>query len=45
MIVAGVSITPDFLAVAFGLAAVLLGRGRLFLRDWLHSSPFSSPTR
>lgn len=35
MIVAGVSITPDFLAVAFGLAAVLLGRGRLFLRDWL----------
>jgi membrane-associated phospholipid phosphatase len=35
MIGAGVSITPDFLAVAFGLAAVLLGRGRLFLRDWL----------
>ncbi len=34
MIGAGVSITPDFLAVAFGLAAVLLGRGRLFLRDW-----------
>lgn len=35
MVVAGVSITPDFLAVAFGLAAVLMGRGRLFLRDWL----------
>ncbi len=35
MIAAGVSITPDFLAIAFGLAAVLLGRGRVFLRDWL----------
>ncbi len=35
MIVGGVAITPDVLAVAFGLAAVLLGRGRLFLRDWL----------
>ncbi len=35
MIATGVAITPDVLAVAFGLAAVLLGRGRLFLRDWL----------
>jgi hypothetical protein len=35
MIVAGVAITPDVMAVAFGLVAVLLGRGRLFLRDWL----------
>src|SRR5207247_10488481 len=31
----GVSITPDVLLVALGLAAVLLGRGRLFLRDWI----------
>jgi membrane-associated phospholipid phosphatase len=35
MVAGGVAITPDVLAVAFGLAAVLLGRGRLFLRDWL----------
>jgi hypothetical protein len=35
MLVRGVSITPDVLLVAFGLAAVLLGRGRLFLRDWI----------
>ena len=35
MVVGGVAITPDVLAVAFGLAAVLLGRGRLFLRDWI----------
>jgi PAP2 superfamily len=35
MIVGGVAITPDVMAVAFGLAAVLLGRGRLFLRDWV----------
>jgi len=35
MVVGGVALTPDVLAVAFGLAAVLLGRGRLFLRDWL----------
>jgi hypothetical protein len=35
MIVRGVSITPDVLLVALGLAAVLLGRGRLFLRDWV----------
>jgi PAP2 superfamily len=31
----GLAITPDVLAVAFGLVAVLLGRGRLFLRDWI----------
>jgi len=31
----GLAITPDVLAIAFGLAAILLGRGRLFLRDWL----------
>jgi hypothetical protein len=35
MIARGVSITPDVLLIAFGLAAVLLGRGRLFLRDWI----------
>ena len=35
MIVRGVSITPDVLLVALGLAAVLLGRGRLFFRDWV----------
>lgn len=35
MIVGGVAITPDLLAVAFGLVALLLGRGRLFLRDWV----------
>jgi hypothetical protein len=31
----GVAITPDVLAVAFGLVAVVLGRGRLFFRDWV----------
>jgi len=35
MIVGGVSITPDVLLIALGLAAVLLGRGRLFARDWV----------
>lgn len=35
MIARGVSVTPDVLLVALGLAAVLLGRGRLFLRDWV----------
>ncbi|HET6380865.1 MAG TPA: phosphatase PAP2 family protein [candidate division Zixibacteria bacterium] len=35
MVAGGVSITPDVLFVAFALAAVLLGRGRVFLRDWL----------
>ncbi len=35
MILKGVSVTPDLLLVALGLAAVLLGRGRLFIRDWV----------
>ena len=35
MVAGGVALTPDVLAVAFGLAAVLLGRGRLFFRDWI----------
>ena len=35
MVERGVGITPDVLAVAFGLTAVVLGRGRLFLRDWI----------
>ena len=35
MFAGGLRITPDVLAVALALAAVLLGRGRLFLRDWL----------
>ena len=35
MIASGVSITPDVMLVALGLAAVLLGRGRLFIRDWV----------
>ncbi len=35
MLVRGVSITPDVLLVALGLVAVLLGRGRLFFRDWI----------
>jgi hypothetical protein len=35
MIVSGVSVTPDVLLIALGLAAVLLGRGRLFIRDWV----------
>ena len=35
MIVKGISITPDVLLVALGLAALVLGRGRLFLRDWI----------
>jgi len=35
MIASGISITPDVLLVALGLAAVLLGRGRLFIRDWV----------
>jgi len=35
MIVSGVSITPDVMLVALGLAAVILGRGRLFIRDWI----------
>jgi hypothetical protein len=35
MIAGGVSVTPDVLLIALGLAAVLLGRGRLFIRDWV----------
>ncbi len=35
MIVRGVAITPDVMAIALGLAAVILGRGRLFIRDWI----------
>jgi hypothetical protein len=35
MVVGGVNITPDVLVVAFALFAVLLGRTRLFLRDWV----------
>ena len=35
MIAKGISVTPDLVVVAFGLAALLLGRGKLFLRDWI----------
>ncbi len=35
MFLRGIEITPDVMAIAFGLGAVLLGRGRLFLRDWI----------
>jgi len=35
MVVKGVSITPDVLLVGLALAAVVIGRGRLFLRDWI----------
>ncbi|MES2208797.1 MAG: phosphatase PAP2 family protein [Chloroflexota bacterium] len=35
MIVSGVSITPDVMLLALGLAALLLGRARLFIRDWV----------
>lgn len=35
MIIRGVAVTPDVVFVALGLAAVVLGRGRLFLRDWI----------
>ena len=35
MVATGVTITPDVIAIGFGLAAIILGRGRLFLRDWL----------
>jgi hypothetical protein len=35
MIARGISVTPELIAVAFGLAALLLGRGKLFLRDWV----------
>ncbi len=35
MIARGISVTPDLVVVAFGLAALLIGRGKLFLRDWI----------
>jgi hypothetical protein len=35
MILRGVAVTPDVLLLGLGLAAVVLGRGRLFLRDWV----------
>jgi hypothetical protein len=35
MIAKGIGVTPDVLLVGFGLAAVVLGRGRLFFRDWI----------
>ena len=35
MVLRGVEVTPDVMAVAFGLGAVILGCGRLFLRDWI----------
>ncbi|HEX2883183.1 MAG TPA: phosphatase PAP2 family protein [Candidatus Limnocylindria bacterium] len=35
MFAGGLRITPDVLVVALGLVAVLLGRTRLFLRDWI----------
>jgi PAP2 superfamily protein len=35
MIARGIAVTPDVLLVGLGLAAVVLGRGRLFLRDWI----------
>ncbi len=35
MVAGGLSITPDVLFVAFALAAVMMGRTRVFLRDWL----------
>jgi hypothetical protein len=35
MITRGIAVTPDVLLVGLGLAAVVLGRGRLFVRDWI----------
>ncbi len=35
MFTTGLRITPDVLVVALALAAVLMGRSRLFLRDWI----------
>jgi membrane-associated phospholipid phosphatase len=35
MIARGIAVTPDVVVVGLGLAAILLGRGRLFLRDWI----------
>ena len=35
MVLRGVAVTPDVLAIGLALVAVLLGRGRLFIRDWV----------
>ncbi len=35
MIWRGIAVTPDVVVVAFALAALVLGRGKLFLRDWI----------
>jgi hypothetical protein len=35
MFAGGLRITPDVLVVALGLVAVLIGRTKLFLRDWI----------
>jgi hypothetical protein len=35
MVVGGVALTPDVIAVSFALVALLLGRGKLFFRDWI----------
>ena len=35
MIARGISVTPDVIVVSFALAALVLGRGKLFLRDWI----------
>jgi hypothetical protein len=35
MIARGILLTPDVVAVGFGLVALLLGRGKLYLRDWI----------
>jgi hypothetical protein len=35
MIARGISVTPDVVVAGFGLAALILGRGKLFLRDWI----------
>ena len=35
MIARGISVTPELVVAGFGLAALILGRGKLFLRDWI----------
>ncbi len=35
MISRGISVTPDVVVAGFALAALILGRGKLFLRDWI----------
>jgi len=35
MIARGISVTPELIVVGFGLAALVLGRGKLFVRDWI----------